>query len=245
MSRYRRAVRAADDWSCPELGSIRQAIFKARSIRSAKAFGVKPPRAMWGRLVLQSILHSSIRCRASAIEMTFRHSARRRPLVEHLTSELGAVVDPNASRLAADLCEPIQFFDCLVRSEDCPRTCRESFSRMAVDHRQDSKRPSVEQPLGDEVHRPGVVGTTDCRSPHPIPAISASAGRFVRIDWPSSQYTGRSACGSSTSPPEAAARRGADCRTAPARPKAPSAASAAPFGDPGSIGAGKPTLPSR
>jgi hypothetical protein len=49
---------------------------------------------------------------------------------------------------------------------------------MAVDDSQDSEWPTVEQSLGDEVYRPGVVGTTDCRAPYPTPARSTPARLF-------------------------------------------------------------------
>jgi len=79
--------------------------------------------------------------------------AQIRPLVEHPVGELGAIVDPNAPRLAADARQSIQFLDHPTRPELCSRACRESFSRMAVDDRQDPERPTVEQPLGGSLRR--------------------------------------------------------------------------------------------
>ena len=67
---------------------------------------------------------------------------------------LGACADPRQS---------IQFVDHLIRPELCPRTGRESLSRLAVDDHQDSEQPTVEQSLGDKGHRPGMAGTQRLR----------------------------------------------------------------------------------
>ena len=113
-------------------------------------------------------------------------------MVKQTAGNFWTVVDPDTSRLVSEPGKPIEFVDNLIGPEVRSHNGRESFSRIAVDDRQDPERPIVEQLVRHEVHGPAVVPMDLLWAP-----ISARPDRWrharrrlglhVRIDRPSSR----------------------------------------------------------
>ena len=59
--------------------------------------------------------------------------------------KLRPVVHANAPWLAARSGQTVELIDNLIRAKVGPRCTRESLSRMAVDNRQNPKRPAIEK----------------------------------------------------------------------------------------------------
>jgi hypothetical protein len=118
------------------------------------------------------------------------------PLVKQTSGELRAIVDTNASRLAPDLGNPVEYIDHLVGAEVGPRNGRKSLSRVAVHNRQDPEGTAVKQLVGHEVHCPDIVDRIDLGTPGAITAGSrprTAKPTFVADKWGGLEAPGKQA----------------------------------------------------